>query len=308
MEITKEKINEYKNNGILKEILPCLLKIVEHTGKYSLYLKKNQVYKQPICSQRQQFCQVPNVQLPADIMLENFIINHFNCLKSDIPVISEETINKSTQLTNLEDKTFFCVDPLDGSYCFANNEQPFSIQLALISKGEPILGISHYPVQDKTYFGHYGIHSKIKENGEIFEMPKYTRHNEVFGNLKAFISNASSDREGIKKYLHSLGIVNIEITGGCPNLCSIMEGKCDVFPIFHPNYEWDTAAYDAILRYSNDNTPCIFNLNGSPLKYGHTKQIPFKNPHIIATPNMAIQEKIYQTSRLQINHAKGNCL
>ena len=46
MEITKEKINEYKNNGILKEILPCLLKIVEHTGKYSLYLKKNQVYKQ----------------------------------------------------------------------------------------------------------------------------------------------------------------------------------------------------------------------------------------------------------------------
>ena len=307
MMITRKEIEAYKDNNILQEIMPSLLKTVEHAGTYALYLKQNQQYKIPLCSEDNKSCAVPNVQLPADVMIENFIFNHLTLLTKDIPIISEERMHNCKQIPDIKDKTFLCVDPLDGSYCFAHNDQPFSIQLALIVKEEPVLGISHYPKDNITYFGHYGMHSKIKENGNICDLPYYNRHYEKLDHLKAYISNASADREYIKKYLQHLGINHSEIVKGCPNLCHVIDGQCDVFPIFHPNYEWDTAAYDAILRYTNDaNTPCLFNLNGTPVKYGKDGSELFKNQHVIATPNASVQKKIIQYAHMDIHRNGGN--
>ncbi len=294
MEFLKKHIECYKENHLFNDAEPYLRRIVQLAGTYSLFLKRDLQYKIPLKELEDKNCAVKSVLLPADIMLEKFIINQLFHNFPDTPIVSEEGLAGNLVKIMSDDNTFFCIDPLDGSYCFANNEQDFSIQLGLIVKGEPVLGISHYPLKNKTYIGYHGIRSKIVENGYERDFPVYERNDLPENNLKAYISNASADREYIKKYLSSLGITKSEIFRGCPNLCCVAEGNCDLFPIFHSHFEWDTAAYDAILRYTNDDAHrCLITLGGTNLYYGKNNTvIPFKNPPMIATLNKKIQNKI----------------
>lgn len=294
MVFLKKHIEDYQNNDVFSDISPYLLRLTKLAGIYSLYLKRDLQYKTPIKECEDKGCAVNTVLLPADLMMERFIINHLSHDFPDTPIVSEEGMTGNLINITPNDNTFFCVDPLDGSYCFANNEQNFSIQIGLIAKGEPVFGISHYPLLNKTYIGHYGAHSLILEHNQKNVFSTYNRHDIPDVELKACISNASADREPIVNFLKKLGIQKYDITRGCPNLCNVNEGKCDVFPIFHSNFEWDTAAYDAILRYANeDGKRCLFTINGEPVKYGKSyADIPFKNPKLIITPNTNIQEKI----------------
>lgn len=294
MEFLKRHIECYKENHLFSDAEPYLRRIVQLAGTYSLFLKRDLQYKTPIKEQEDKHCAVKSVLLPADIMLERFIINQLSHNFPDTPIVSEEGLTGNLVKLTPDDNTFFCIDPLDGSYCFANNEQDFSIQLGLIVKGEPVLGISHYPLKNKTYIGYHGIRSKIVENGREYDFPVYERNDLPESDLKAYISNASADREHIKKYLNSLGIAKSEIFRGCPNLCSTAEGKCDLFPIFHSHFEWDTAAYDAILRYTNDDAHrCLITLDGTNLHYGKNNTVtPFKNPPMVVTLNKKLQNKI----------------
>ena len=224
---------------------------------------------------------------------EDFCMSDFICDKlqkiSSLPIVSEENIPKLTG------DTFWCVDPLDGTYCFSHNTGSYAILISLIYHGRPILGLAHYPEENITYMG-------TKTNPSCIIIGK-KKHRLIYnqqktGSLCGVISNATPEPAPIIKYLNDIGISDFVKVTGCPNPALILSGKGDIMPLFHRQYEWDTAAYDAILRYSNSaHRPCFFDIYGQVLKYGkYNKAHPFENPKLLVTPNemlkLAISNKL----------------
>lgn len=117
--------------------------------------------------------------------------------------------------------------------------------------------------------------------------------------LCGIITNASPDPAPIKQYLRQFNITKFTETLGAPNPALILSGQGDVMPLFHRQYEWDIAAYDAILRYAHTNQkPVITDLYGNPVKYGkQDENRPFENPKLIATYNKNLINQICNNTR-----------
>lgn len=291
-----QQINNYKKNGLLNDIAGQIYSIVDQAGKYSLALRKKVQYKQKIFEEKDDSCKVCDATLLADLEMERFItMKLFKCFP-DVPVLSEESQKINMGHQNLG-RTFICLDPLDGSYCFANNNDNYSIQLAVIVNGNPILGVSHFPLLNKTYLGGDGIPSHI-----LVEKQKHSINLDTLGkatDFVGFISNASADETEIQKYLQTLGVEKFKRARGCPNLASILEEKCDIYPIFHTNFEWDVAAYDAIIRNAVPaHQNHLFTLDGNPIVYGKSNQRePFKNKPLVATINPLLKQQFSTLER-----------
>lgn len=87
----------------------------------------------------------------ADFASDKIIREKLSQLTPDIPIVTEETIDDFKDI-DLSSKTYWCVDPLDGTKVFKNEEDEFSILIALIQEQQPVFGIAYFPVLDKTYY------------------------------------------------------------------------------------------------------------------------------------------------------------
>ncbi len=295
---TLEQIKAYKKNGLLKNIAKQVYAIIEEAGRYSLSLRNKTQYKQKIFEEKDETCKVSDATLLADLAMERFITMHLYKHFPDVPILSEESQKINMGHQNLG-KTFFCLDPLDGSYCFANNNDNYSIQLALIVDGNPILGLSHFPLLDKTYIGGDGIpsHVLIKNQRSAIDLSKSIKTRDFVG----AVSNASANEEEVQEYLRTLGVKKFQRARGCPNLASILDSPCDIYPIFHTNFEWDVAAYDAIIRGADStHKSMLYSVYGEPLVYGKTDQTePFKNTPLVATTNPILIKQIFASGKNQ---------
>lgn len=256
--------------------------LVQEAGTYAKNMRK-QIYKNGFLpfDLDELLVNTETFSAPEDFRMSDFICDKLQKISS-IPIVSEENAHK------LSDDTFWCIDPLDGTYCFSHNTGPYAILISLIYHGYPILGLARYPEENITYVGAKTIPSYIFAGNKKHRL---TYNQCKSGSLRGIISNASPESAPIIKYLNGIGISNfIEVTG-CPNPALTLSGKGDIMPLFHRQYEWDTAAYDAILRYSNSaHRPCFFDTHGQVLKYGkYTGAHPFENPKVVVTPNEALK-------------------
>ena len=195
----------------------------------------------------------------------------------DIPILSEE----GKDIPYKERKNweyFWLVDPLDGTKEFVKKNGEFTVNIALICKNRPIMGIIYVPVYDDVYFSMEGAGSfKLKSGSRILnDLFKNTYsvndtvvfYNELISNsvklpvnkiikndvnseLNVIISRSHMTDE-TEEFLNQLQklykkIVKISL-GSSLKLCAIAEGKADVYPRFAPTMEWDTAAGHAIIE------------------------------------------------------------
>ena len=272
----------------LKQSLPDLAEriypVLIMAGRYSKLLRKKAQYKQKVFEEKDPLCKVRNTTFLADFAMERFITSRLVKICPNIPILSEENQKINLGHQNVGE-IFFCLDPLDGSYCFANNNDNYSIQLALIVGGKPVLGFSHFPLINKTYIGGEGIPSHTIIGNVRNNLPVFPTNQD--NDLTAFISNASSNEQEIKDFLKKLNVIQYRKARGSPNIASVLDEKCDIFPIFHTNFEWDVAAYDAVIQ--NAGTLGKFHLlsiDGQPIQYGKSQQEnAFRNKEVIATVN-----------------------
>lgn len=197
----------------------------------------------------------------ADLAAHHVITESLKELTPDIPVISEEGGIPDYSERKLWD-SYWLVDPLDGTKEFIKKNGEFTVNIALIENGEPVIGVLHIPAKKSTYFGQKSVGSfKVNPEGNktrIFSsIPKKNQPVTIVTSR----SHGSSDT---KERVEEMGFkVAREVAAGSSlKFCLVAEGVADVYPRFGPTMEWDTAAGDAVYRYSGKEE-----YRYSPLEY-----------------------------------------
>jgi len=168
-------------------------------------------------------------------------------LKTNIPILSEE--GKLTEYKDRKNwKLLWIVDPLDGTKEFVKRNGEFTVNIALVKNGKPILGVIFVPVKGWLYYG--SSNGSFREiNEKKVKLPLYNKST----NYKVVGSRSHQSPE-TKEYINDLRKrkKNIEIVsmGSSLKICLVAEGSADVYPRFAPTMEWDTAAGHAIAKYA----------------------------------------------------------
>jgi 3'(2'), 5'-bisphosphate nucleotidase len=186
----------------------------------------------------------------------NDIINTF--LKpTGIPIISEE--NKQTEYAIRKTwQTCWVVDPVDGTKEFIKRNGEFTVNIALVTAGKPILGVIYVPVVKTIYFADApnGIAYKSKLNthnvsvGEVIEKALQLEPKPINSNPVQVVGSRSHMSQETLDFIEDLKAsgkdVEIVSKGSSLKFCLVAEGNADVYPRFAPTMEWDTAAGQAI--------------------------------------------------------------
>jgi 3'(2'), 5'-bisphosphate nucleotidase len=195
----------------------------------------------------------------ADKKANDIIEAGLNQLSVNFPILSEE--GKSIPYEDRKHwEYFWLVDPLDGTKEFVKKNDEFTVNIALIHKDTPILGVVYAPALDVCYWAKQGEGTfkddqktplKTENQRETYKIVASRSH--MSDETQAFINAIETNKE---KELISIG--------SSLKFCLVAEGVADVYPRLSPTMEWDTAAADAIVResgkmsYQFENEKSIF--------------------------------------------------
>jgi 3'(2'), 5'-bisphosphate nucleotidase len=178
---------------------------------------------------------------------------------TDIPFLSEEGA-KITYEDRKDWEYSWLVDPLDGTKEFVKRNGEFTVNIALIHNGNPIMGVIYVPVKEELYFAMEGLGSyKVRRNQIIDNLEAlisssdklpidYQRNNYVIVGSRSHMSAETEVFFQDMKKEH--GNVEIMAVGSSLKLCMVAEGKADAYPRYAPTMEWDTGAGHAIAKYA----------------------------------------------------------
>ena len=208
----------------------------------------------------------------ADLAAEAVILAALQRISPHVPVIAEEDAQKHGLPDHAPDR-FWLVDPLDGTKEFVARNGEFTVNIALIERGVPVLGIIHVPVLGETYRGY--AHLAERAVGDEPFRRIHARKPPEEGAIMA-ISRSHAAKELVKAEEVGERIQGTIVAGSSLKFCRLAEGAADLYPRFGPTMEWDTAAGHAILQAAGGS---VSTLDGHKLLYGKPG---FLNPHFIA--------------------------
>ena len=179
----------------------------------------------------------------ADIKANDIICNALLKLYPNIPIMSEE--NKQVNYDIRKDwEYYWCIDPLDGTKEFVKKNGEFTVNIALIYKNTPVLGVVYCPYTNEMY--------KAKKNEGAFkngqELPLKINI-DIKEKITVVVSKShlSKDTQDFIDNLNSKEIVQVS-KGSSLKLCMVADGSADVYPRLSPTKEWDTASADIIVQ------------------------------------------------------------
>jgi len=187
----------------------------------------------------------------ADTKSNEIICNALDKAYPNIPMLSEE--NKEVPYEKRRHwKYYWCIDPIDGTKEFIKKNGEFTINIALIHKGIPVLGVVYAPVLKEMYKAKQG--EGAFKNGQ--RLPIAT--NSTPEKTLSVVASKSHLSEETQNFIDDLakGTEQIEQVskGSSLKLVMVAEGTADIYPRLAPTMEWDTAAADAIVRESGKMT------------------------------------------------------
>ena len=181
----------------------------------------------------------------ADLAANKYIIDQLECIDPDIPVCTEETCEPLTK-ERKSWRTYWLVDPLDGTREFVNQNGEFSVNIALIHNGRPVLGVVHAPALEITYWATLGD-GAWKQAGEN-EARKISVRKATDDQVTVAIGWAKQLSPELQRFLDNLGEHSQIRMGGALKSCLVAEGRADIYPCFGPTGEWGTAAAQCIVE------------------------------------------------------------
>ena len=189
----------------------------------------------------------------CNTIIENFL------LKTSIPIMSEEGA-KIAYSERRSWEYFWLVDPLDGTKEFIKRNGEFTVNIALIHNGLPVMGVIYVPVKKDLYFAMERLGSFMANsnsaisnlNNLITESDKlpidYKRNNYVVVGSRSHMSTETE--EFFKEKIQGHKNVEVIAIGSSLKLCMVAEGKADAYPRYAPTMEWDIAAGHAIAKFA----------------------------------------------------------
>ncbi len=183
------------------------------------------------------------------------------------PVLSEES-TAVEYAARREWKTYWLVDPLDGTKEFIKKNGEFTVNIALIEDGVPILGVVYVPVSQTLYMGlthgawgmEQGAWKAIRCSGKTVDEIRGSAialstsnflHSTKQRPLRVVASKShcnAETQEFIADLEKEYGKTELVSRGSSLKLCMVAEGSADIYPRIAPTMEWDTAAAHAVVR------------------------------------------------------------
>jgi 3'(2'), 5'-bisphosphate nucleotidase len=214
----------------------------------------------------------------ADEAAEKIILADLAALAPDIPVVAEESV-AAGRVPRVTDR-FFLVDPLDGTREFVSHRDEFTVNIALIEAGRPVLGIVYAPARHELYWGDV----RAGQAGHLASDPDGTMPSRGVA-----ISARRAPAEGLTAVasrshrtpetdvlLAKFAVREFRSIGSSLKFCLVASGEADVYPRVGTTMEWDTAAGHAVLVAAGGR---VTGLEGEPFTYGKPG---FRNGHFIA--------------------------
>ena len=221
----------------------------------------------------------------ADIASNQIIINELERMNPSYPILSEESSEIEFDERSQWDK-YWLVDPLDGTKEFLKKNGEFTVNIAFIENNTPVFGVIRVPAKSVTYWGGSGIGSMKKIDGK--EVEKINVSNIKSDKLKV-ISSRSHKNEILNLYLNKLGSVEEVNVGSSLKFCLLAEGKADFYPRLGPTSEWDTAAGEAILKFSGGY---VLSDKGDKISYNSSESL--LNPNFLASSNLKMIDEFLE--------------
>lgn len=213
----------------------------------------------------------------ADEKAEAVIIKALKDITLNVTIVGEEAAAAGHRPDTTHDKFFWLVDPLDGTKEFISGSGDYTVNIALIKDGQPILGVVYAPAKGELYAG-AGAGTAIKWSEDTDkEKEIYVRKAPREG-LTVVASKSHGNDEKLTPFLEQFKINKLVKRGSSLKICAIAAGKADLYPRFGPTCEWDIAAGHAVLLAAGG---IITDTNGKPLTYGGADP-KFLNPEFIA--------------------------
>lgn len=205
----------------------------------------------------------------ADLAAHQVIVDGLRKLNVQYPVISEESADISWEQRKHWHR-YWLVDPLDGTKEFIKRNGEFTVNIALIEKGEAVCGVVYAPVLDAMYVGERDKGAYL--NGEQIRIEQAETETLRIVGSRSHASQETTD------WLEALGKpYEMVPMGSSLKICLVAEGKADIYPRLGPTSEWDTAAAHAVLNAAGGS---ITTVDGEPLVYNQKES--FLNPYFIA--------------------------
>jgi 3'(2'), 5'-bisphosphate nucleotidase len=213
----------------------------------------------------------------ADERAEEIILGRLERELAGIPVLAEERAAREGVGSKVAE-AFLLVDPVDGTKEFIQRKGDFTVNIALIVKGEPVAGCVFAPARKEMYFG--GTEARVIAG---FEPGARVGEGDVlktrgYGEKLVAITSSSHLDERTKEFLAKHSITDQTGIGSSLKFCWVAAGKADVYPRWGPTMEWDTAAGHAVLQAAGGR---VTKPDGSPFVYGKGAE-GFRNGPFIA--------------------------
>ncbi len=212
----------------------------------------------------------------ADLASHRIIVEGLRALTPELPVLSEEG---GADLPS-RDGLFWLVDPLDGTKEFVRRNGDFTVNIALIDRGAPKLGVVHLPVHGRSYWGGAGL-GAFRNSGDATEALRVAAV-PAAGTAVRVVASKSHLNADTENFIARFQQRELVQAGSSLKFCLIAEGAADVYPRLAPTCEWDTAAAQAVVEGAGGR---VVGLDGEPLRYGKPEVL---NPHFVALSSLAL--------------------
>jgi 3'(2'), 5'-bisphosphate nucleotidase len=215
----------------------------------------------------------------ADLAADRIIADGLARLAGDVPTLSEER----TQLAAPPfEGSFFLIDPLDGTKEFVAGRDEFTVNLALVTSGEPLLGIVSAPALGLLWRGIVGRGAeRMKVNGAPIGAaePIHTRKLPTRGEpWIAAVSRSHGDPKS-EAFIDNRPNAVRRTIGSAVKFGRIAEGSADIYPRFGPTSEWDVGAGCAVVTAAGGR---VTDGKGGALRFGQRSDTGFIVPEFIA--------------------------
>ncbi len=215
----------------------------------------------------------------ADHAADRIIAEGLARLVPDIPTLSEERTHLAARPYR---DSFFLIDPLDGTREFIDGRDEFTVNLALVSNGQPLLGIIGAPALGLIWRGIVGHGAErllvTKDASARSAQPIRTRPHPGPGSpWIVSVSRSHGDKRTETFIAQRPGAIR-QMSGSAIKFCRVAEGSADIYPRLSPTSEWDVAAGHALVTAAGG---MVTDGKGAKLRFGEARE-DFLMPEFIA--------------------------
>jgi 3'(2'), 5'-bisphosphate nucleotidase len=214
----------------------------------------------------------------ADEAAEKIILADLAMIAPGVPVIAEESV-AAGRIPRIAER-FFLVDPLDGTREFVSHRDEFTVNVALIENGEPVLGVVFAPARRELYWGDVKAgkagHIDADPDGTMPSMGNAIRARQPSAGGLTVVASRSHRTPETDAFLANYPVVEFRSIGSSLKFCLVAAGEADLYPRLGTTMEWDTAAGHAVLQAAGGR---VTGLAGEPFRYGKPG---FRNGNFLA--------------------------